>query len=374
MMPCAQWFENSTSRRPRKKLLVRAQKGAGKAGMPSDAILSSNQITQGTAMQLARRQILRGAAYATAATFTTPFAWAQAYPARPVRIIAGFPGGSAADIVARLAGQWFSDRMGQPFIVENRPGASTNLAAEAVVNAAADGHTLLLSTSANAINATLYERVNFNFIRDVAPVASLVRGPLVLVVNSSLPTKTVPEFIAYAKANQGKLNIASSGNGTVAHVAAELFKMSAGLDMTHVPYRGSPPALTDLVGGQVQALFDPILSSIEFIKSGKLRPLAVTTTNRWDGLPQIPALAEFVPNFEASLWLGLGAPKNTPADVVSRLNREANAALADPKMKSRLADLGGVALPLSPTEFGSFISEDTERWAKVVRASGARPD
>jgi len=325
-------------------------------------------------MKLHRREFLYLGASAIAAAAGSRFAWAQAYPARPVRIVAGFPGGSAADILARLMGQWLSERLGQPFVIENRPGASTNIATEAVVNAPADGHTLLLATSANAINASLYDKLNFNFVRDIAPVASLVRGPLVLVVNPSLPVKTVPELIAYAKASERKLNMASSGNGTMAHVAAELFKMRAGIEMVHVPYRGSPPALTDLVGGQVQALFDPMLSAIEFVKSGKLRPLAVTTATRWEGLPDVPALSEFVPGFDASLWLGLGAPRNTPVDVIDKLNREINAGLADPKIKQRLAELGGTVLPLTPAEFAKFVADDTDKWGKVVKLTGAKPD
>jgi tripartite-type tricarboxylate transporter receptor subunit TctC len=325
-------------------------------------------------MTIRRRQFLQFGASAVAAITTSGFAWAQGYPTHPVRIVAGYPPGSAADILARLIGQWLSERLGQPFVVENRPGAGNNIATEAVANAPADGYTLLLSTSANAINATLYDKLNFDFIRDIAPVASLVRGPLVLVVNPAFPAKTVPEFIAQAKAQPHKLNMASSGIGTVAHVAGELFKMLAGIDLVHVPYRGSPPALTDLVAGQVQALFDPMLSSIEFIKSGKLRALAVTTATRWPGLPEVPALAEFIPGFEASLWLGLGAPKRTPPPLVERLNREVNEGLADPKMKARLAELGGTVLPLSPSEFGTLVAEETEKWAKVVKLSGAKPD
>jgi tripartite-type tricarboxylate transporter receptor subunit TctC len=321
-----------------------------------------------------RREFLLCGASALATGAIPAIGRAQGYPARTVRIIAGFPGGSAADILARLIGQRLSERLGQPFVVENRPGASTNLAAEAVLKAPADGYTLLLTTSANAINATLYDKLNFNFIRDIAPVASLVRGPLVLVVNPSLPAKTVPELIAYAKANPGKLNIASSGNGTVAHIAAELFKMTVGLDMVHVPYRGSPPALADLVGGQVHALFDPVLSSIEFIRSNKLRPLAVTTVTRWNDLPDVPTLSEFLHGFEASLWLGLGVGNNTPAEIIGKLNSEVNAGLADSKFAARLANLGGVAFPQSPAAFAAFVSEDTAKWAKVVEASGARPD
>jgi tripartite-type tricarboxylate transporter receptor subunit TctC len=325
-------------------------------------------------MNLRRRQFLQFGACALAASACPRLARAQAYPTRAVRIVAGFPGGSAADILARLMGQWLSERLGQPFVIENRPGASTNIATEAVVNAAADGHTLLLATSANAINASLYDKLNFNFVRDIAPVASLVRGPLVLLVNPSLPARTVPELIAYAKASERRLNMASSGNGTMAHVAAELFKMRAGIEMVHVPYRGSPPALTDLVGGQVQALFDPMLSAVEFVKSGKLRPLAVTTMNRWDGLPDVPALSEFIPGFDASLWLGLGAPRNTSTDLIDRLNREINAGLADPRIKQRLAELGGTVLPLTPAAFAKFVADDTDRWGKVVKLTGAKPD
>jgi len=321
-----------------------------------------------------RRHVLQSGAAAIAAAACPPLASAQAYPSRAVRIVAGYPPGSAADILARLMGQWLSERLGQTFVVENRPGAGNNIATEAVVNAPADGYTLLLATSANAINATLYDKLNFDFLRDIAPVASLVRGPLVLEVNPSLPAKTVPELIAYAKENPRKLNMASSGNGTVAHVAGELFKMQAGVAMVHVPYRGSPPALTDLVGGQVQVLFDPMLSSVEFIRSGKLHPLAVTTAARWDGLPDVPALAEFIPGFEASLWLGLGAPRNTPAKFIDKLNKEINAGLADPKMKARLAELGSTVLPLSPAAFGKFLADDTEKWAKVVKFAGAKPD
>jgi tripartite-type tricarboxylate transporter receptor subunit TctC len=325
-------------------------------------------------VQLHRRQFLEFGASAVAVATSSRPGWTQSYPARPVRIVAGYPPGSAADILARLMGQWLSDRLGQPFVVENRPGAGNNIATEAVANAPADGYTLLLSTSANAINATLYDKLSFDFIRDIVPVASLIRGPLVLVVNPTFPATTVPEFIAHAKAQPHKLNMASSGNGTVAHVAGELFKMLAGIDLVHVPYRGSPLALTDLVGGQVQALFDPMLSSVEFIKSGKVRALAVTTATRWAGLPDVPALAEFIPGFEASLWLGLGAPKKTPTPLVDRLNKEINAGLADPNLKARLAELGGTVLPLSPSDFGTLVDEETEKWAKVVKLSGARPD
>jgi tripartite-type tricarboxylate transporter receptor subunit TctC len=325
-------------------------------------------------MTLQRRQFLQVGLSALAAAACPIHAEAQAYPTKPVRMIAGYPPGSAADILARLMSQWLSDRFGQTFIVENRPGAGNNIATEVVVNAMPDGYTLLLSTSANAINATLYDKLGFNFIRDIAPVASLADGPLVLVTNPSFPAKTVPELIAFAKKDTQKLNMASSGNGTVAHVAGELFKMRAGIDMVHVPYRGSPPALTDLVGGQVHVLFDPLVSSIEFIKSGKLRALAVTTVKRWDALPDVPAMAEFIPGFEASLWLGIGAPRNTPASLVDRLNKEVNAGLADPKIKARLAELGAMVLPQSRANFQKFVGGDTEKWAKVVKFSGAKPD
>jgi tripartite-type tricarboxylate transporter receptor subunit TctC len=297
---------------------------------------------------------------------------AQAYPGRPVRIIVGFPAGGTLDILARLMGQWLSDRLGQPFIVENRPGAGGNIGTEAVVRAPADGYTLLSVASPNAINATLYGKLNFNFIRDIAPVASTVRLPNVMAVNQMVPAKTVPEFIAYAKANPRKLNMASAGNGTSGHVSGELFKMMTGVDMIHVPYRGGPPALTDLLGGQVQVMFDAVTNSIEHIRTGKVRALAVTGAVRSGALPDIPTVGEFVPGYEASLWFGVGAPKDTPAEIINMLNKEINAALADPKIKGRLTELGTTVLTGSPTDFGTLIAEETEKWGKVIKFAGIK--
>jgi tripartite-type tricarboxylate transporter receptor subunit TctC len=302
------------------------------------------------------------------------FAWAQAYPSRPVRWIVGFTPGGATDIVARLVGQLLSERLGQSFIIENRPGAGSNIATEAVVRAPSDGYTLLLVGPANAVNATLYEKLNYNFIRDIAPVASISREPNVMVVNTSVPAKTVPEFIAYAKANPGKINMASSGNGTSVHVAGELFKMMTGISMAHVPYRGAAPAVTDLLGGQVQVMFASMPSSIEYIRAGKLRPLAVTSAMRSEALPDIATVADFVPGYEASSVYGIGAPRATPAEVIDKLNKEINAILADPKAKARLGDLGGTALPGSPADFGKLIADETEKWGKVVKFSGAKPE
>ena len=290
---------------------------------------------------------------------------AQTYPARPVRLIIGYPPGGSADITARLLGQWLSERLGQPFVIESRPGAGTNIATETVVNAPPDGYTLLLVAPANAINATLYEKLNHNFIRDIAPVAGLIRFPNVIVVNPSVPAKTVPELIAYAKASPGKISMASAGIGSGPHVAGELFKMMTGVDMVHVPYRGGGPALTDLLGGQVQVFFPPTVSSIEYIRAGRLRALAVTTATRSDALPDIPTVAEFLPGYEASFWYGVGVPKNTPAEIVDKLNEAINAGLAKPTIKARLADLGGVPMPMSPAEFGKFIADEPrsgQRW------------
>jgi tripartite-type tricarboxylate transporter receptor subunit TctC len=304
-------------------------------------------------------------------------AWSQSagnYPTRPVRWIVGFPPGGLGDIVARPMAQWLSERLGQPFIIENRPGAAGNIATEAVVHAPADGYTLLLVNPGNATSATFYDKFNFNFIRDIAPVAGLIRAPLVIEVNPSIPVKTVPEFIAYAKANPGTVNYASTGNGTTNHITGELFKMMTGINMVHVPYRGSAPALTDLLGGQVQVMFDNLLSSIEYVRTGKLRALAVTTATRAPALPDIPTVGDFVPGLEASIWQGVGVPKNTPPEIVERLNKEINAALADPKMKARLAELGGTALPLSPSEFGKLIADETEKWGKVIKLVGVRAD
>jgi tripartite-type tricarboxylate transporter receptor subunit TctC len=296
------------------------------------------------------------------------------YPTRPVHLIVGYPAGGTTDILARLVGQYLSERLGQQFIIDNRSGAGNNIGTEVVVNAAPDGYTLLLVNPANAINATLYEKLPFNFIRDIAPVAGIIRVPNVMEVNPAVPAKTVAEFIAYAKANPGKVNMASSGNGTSIHVSGELFKMMTGVDMLHVPYRGSAPALTDLMGGQVQVLFDNMPSSVEYLKAGKLRPLAVTTAARADALPGVPTVAETVPGYEASAWFGLGAPKGTPAEIVDKLNAAVNAGLADPKLKARLTDLGGAMLKGTPADFGKVIVEETEKWAKVVKFSGARPD
>ena len=325
-------------------------------------------------MKLPRRRFLHLAAGAAALPALSRIARAQTYPSRPVRWVVPFPPGGVTDIVARLMGQWLSERLGQPFVIENRPGAGGNIGAEAVVKAAPDGYTLYLSSSPNAISATLYDNLNFNFIRDIAPVASISISPLVMEVNPSVPAKTVPEFVAYAKANSGKLNMASNGNGTTSHLAGELFKMMTGINMLHVPYRGAAPALTDLIGGQVQVMFDVMASSIEHIRAGKLRALAVTTATRSEALPDVPNVGEFLPGFEASAWQGVGVPKNTPTEIVDRLNKEMNAALADPKIKARLADLGNIGLALSPADFGKLIADETEKWSKVVKFSGAKPD
>jgi tripartite-type tricarboxylate transporter receptor subunit TctC len=325
-------------------------------------------------MKLPRRQFLHLAAGAAALPAVSRFAWAQEYPTKPVRIIVGFAPGGGADIAARLIGQWLSERLGQSFVIENRPGAGSNIATEAVVRAPSDGYTLLLVSAPAAINATLYEKLSFNFIRDIAPVASISHVPHVMVVHPSFPAKTVPEFIAYAKANAGKINMASAGNGSTPHVAGELFKMMAGVNLIHVPYRSAGPALTDLLGGQVQVMFDNMASSIEHIRAGKLRPLAVTTTMRSETLPDVPTVSEFVPGYEVSNWFGVGAPKATPAEILDRLNKEINSGLADPKIKARLADLGGIPLVGSPADFGKFIAEETEKWGKVIKSAGIKPE
>jgi tripartite-type tricarboxylate transporter receptor subunit TctC len=318
-------------------------------------------------MKLPRRKFLCLTAGAAALSAVSRIAWAQAYPSRPVSLVAGFAPGGGVDITARLIGQWLSERLGQQFVIENRPGASSNIATEAVVRAPADGYTLLLIGSFNTINATLYDKLNYNFIRDIAPVASVIRYPYVMVVNPSLPAKSVPEFIAYAKANPGKLNMASPGTGSGDHIAGELFKMMTGVDMVDVTYRGIALALSDLLGGQVQVSFPSILSSIQYIRAGQLRALAVVTATRSDALPDIPAMAEFVPGYEASSWYGVGAPKATPAEIIDKLNKEINAALADPKNKARLANLGGDALALSPADFSKLIADETEKWGNLIR-------
>jgi len=325
-------------------------------------------------MKLHRRKFLHLVAGAIAVPTAPPITRAQVYPSRPVRIIVGFPAGGSVDIVARLIGQWLSERLGQQFVIENRAGAGSNIGAEEVVRAPPDGYTLLQISSSNAFNAALYENLRFNFIRDVTPVASIMRVPGAMVVNQSVSAKTVPGFIAYAKLNPGKINMASAGIGSAQHVWGEQFKMMAGVNMQHVPYRGGALAHTDLLGGQVQVMFDTMPASIEHIKTGRLRPLAVTTVTRLEVLPDIPTVGEFVPGYEASGWQGIGAPRNTPADIVDRLNREVNVGLADPKMKSRLADLGGTVLAGSPAAFEKFIADETEKWAEVIRAANIKAE
>jgi tripartite-type tricarboxylate transporter receptor subunit TctC len=325
-------------------------------------------------MKLPRRNFLHLAAGAAALPAFSRIAWAQAYPTRPVRLIAPFAAGGTSDTVARLMGQWLSERLGQPFVIEDRPGAGSNIGTEAVVRASPDGYTLLMAGGYNAINATLYDKLNFNFIRDITAVAGIVRVPSVMVVHPSVPATTVLEFIAYAKSNPGKITMASAGKGAPSHLAGELFKIMAGVDMVHVPYRGGGPAVTDLIAGQVQVMFATTVESIGYIRAGRLRALAVTTATRSEELPDIPTVAEFVPGYEASGWFGIGAPKNTPVEIIQTLNREINAGLADPKMKARLADLGGTLLPGSPADFGKFIADETEKWGKVVKFAGIKPE
>ena len=325
-------------------------------------------------MQLVRRKFLRLATATVAAPVLLRPALAQTYPTRPVRIIVGFIAGGSLDLLARLIGQWLQEQLGQPFVVENRPGAGGNIGTEAVVRAAPDGHTLLMVSNSAAINATLYDKLNFVFLRDIAPIASISRASIVMTVNPLLAAKTVPEFISHAKANPGKINMASGGIGTGPHLAAELFKSMTGIDALHVPYRGSAPALTDLIRGQVQTMFDGLASSIEHIKGGKLRALAVTTAIRSEALPEIPTMGEFVAGYEASGWFGVGAPKATPVEIVDNLNKQINAALADPKIKARLSDLGGTVLSLSPSNFGKLIAYETEKWGKVIRATGIKAE
>jgi tripartite-type tricarboxylate transporter receptor subunit TctC len=319
-----------------------------------------------------RRRFLYLTAGAAALPAVTRIARAQAYPARPVRLLVGFPPGGSADIFARLIAQWLSERFGQSFIIENRPGAGTNIAAEAIVRAPPDGYMLFLVGSVNAINATLYDKLNFDFIRDIASVAGTVRIAGVFVVNPSVPASTVPEFIAYAKANPGKVNMASSGNGTSGHVAGELFKMMTGVNMLHVPYRGEAPALSDLMAAQVQVMFATVPGAIQYIRAGTLRALAVTTSTRSKLLPDIPSVGEFLPGYEASTWNGIGAPRNTPADTIDKLNKAVNACLEDPKMLARFAELGGDPMPMTPDEFAKLVADETDKWCKVVRFSGAK--
>ena len=319
-----------------------------------------------------RRRFLHLAAGAAALPAVSRVAWAQAYPARSVRVVVPVAAGGANDVTARLVGQWLSERLGQQFFIENRPGAGTNVGTEAVIRASADGYTLLISGSNAAINPTLFRTLNFNFIRDTAPIASIVRVPQLMQVNPSLPVKSVPEFIAYAKANPGKIAMGSGGNGSPAHVIGEYFKLMTGTDLTHVPYRGAAPAVSDLLGGQIQVAFTELATSLGHVKSGNLRALAVTTAARTQALPDIPTLSEFIAGFEASQWVGLVAPKDTPSAIIEKLNVEINAALADPKMKARFADLGGMVLPGSPDDFGKLIRDETEKWAKVIRAANIK--
>jgi tripartite-type tricarboxylate transporter receptor subunit TctC len=323
-------------------------------------------------MRFPRRQFLRLAGAAAALPAVSRLAHAQGYPARQIRLIIGYPPGGSADITARLMAQWLGERLGQSIIVESRPGGGTNIATEAVVNAPPDGYTLLLVAPANAINATLYEKLNHVFLRDIAPVAGFIRFPNVVVVNNDVPVKTIPELIEYAKANPGKLNMASSGNGSTIHMSGELFKMMTGTNMVHVPYRGGALALTDMIAGQVQVMFDNIPTAMEFVRGGKLRGLAVTGAARSETLPELPTVADFLPGYEATSWYGLGAPKGTPADVIEKLNREVNAILADPKTKARFAELGATLLPGTAGEFGQLVADETEKWGKVVKFSGAK--
>jgi tripartite-type tricarboxylate transporter receptor subunit TctC len=325
-------------------------------------------------MKLPRRKFLHLAAGAAALPTVSRIARAQAYPSRPVRIIAPTASGGAPDIIARLIGPWLSQRLGQQFVVENRPGSGNNIGTEAVVRAAPDGYTLLIVSSSNTINATLYDKLNFVFLRDIAAVAGIISLPFVMVVNPSVPAKTVPEFIAHAKANPGKISFGSPGIGTPGHVSGELFKIMTGVEMIHVPYRGGGPVMTDLLGGQVQVLFGTTSLTVEQVRAGKLRALAVTGATRWEGLPDIPTIADFVSGYEATSLFGLGAPKQTPAAIIERLNREINAALDDPNLKTRLVDLGGTLLAGSPADFGKLIADDTEKWAKVIRAANIKAD
>jgi tripartite-type tricarboxylate transporter receptor subunit TctC len=325
-------------------------------------------------MKTQRRRFLHLAVGAAVLSALSRLARAQAYPTRPVRIIVGFAAGGGADIAARLIGQWLSDRLGQSFVVENRPGAGSNIGTETVLNALPDGYTLLLATLSNAVNTTLYERLNFRFTRDITPIAGIIRVPHVILVHPSVPAKTVPEFIAYAKANPGKVNMATGGNGSSGHMAGELFSVMAGIKLAHIPYRGQGPAFSDLLGGQVQVLFATTPGTTDYISTGKLRALAVTSTSRVEVLPELSTVGDFLPGYEASQWYGIGAPRNTPAEITDKLNKEINAGLVDPGMKARFADIGGTVLPGSPADFGKLIAEETEKWGKVIRAAGIKPE
>jgi tripartite-type tricarboxylate transporter receptor subunit TctC len=325
-------------------------------------------------MKLPRRNFLQMAGVAAALPSVSRVARAQTYPARPVRLVAATTAGSAPDVIARVMGQWLSERLGQPFIVENRPGAGGNLGTEAVVRAAPDGYSLLLVVIANATNATLYDKLNYDFLRDIAPIAGVVRIPNLLAVHPTVPVKTIPELVAHAKTNPGKLNVASAGVGTAPHLAGELFKAMTGTDIVHVPYRGAAPAVTDLLAGQVQMMFPSTASSAGHVKAGKLRALGVTSATRWEMLPDVPAVGEFVPGFEATFWAGIGAPRNTPGEILNKLNNDINAGLADPKIKAQLADLGAVAMPMSPADFGKYIADETDKWGKVIRAANIKAE
>ena len=325
-------------------------------------------------MKLARRTFVYLTLVAAVLPLVPRIASGQIYPTRPVRLICAFPAGGPNDTLARLIGQWLSERLGRPFVVENRPGAATNIATEAVVRAPPDGYTLLLVAQVNAINVTLYERLNFNFIRDIAAVAGIMRVPSILEVNPSVPVHTVPEFIAYAKANPGRLNMASAGNGTSSHLSGELFKIMTGVDILHVPYRGAAAALTDLIAARVQVYFDLMPNSITHVRSGKVRPLAITSATRSGTLPDLPSLGDFVPGYEVNTWFGVGAPRGTPADIVDKLNEEINAALADPQMKARLAELGGTVLAGTPADFGKLIADESDKWGKVIRAANIKAE
>jgi len=330
---------------------------------------SSFQPPSASRLGISRREVLNLAVGVAALPAFSRTARAQNYPTRPVRIIVGFPAGGASDITARMLGQWLSERLGQQFIIENRPGAGTNIGTEAVAKSPPDGYTLLLVSVANTVNATLYERLNFDFIRDIAPVAALIRSPLVMEVNPSVPVSTIPEFIAMAKANPGSIAAASAGNGTPAHMASELFQLLTDIDLIDVPYRGGAPALSDLLAGQVQVMFENLPTSLEYIRAGKLRPLGVTTAARSDLLPALPAISEFVPGYEVSSWFGIGAPKNVPTNIVDMLNTAINAGLADPKLKSHLMDLSATVLPGSPADFDQLIADETEKWRKLIQAA-----